>query len=400
MDIKNSETSSLSCQSLVKGVAVGTVFAKTGELAPAQATGDTGRAVITDHNGIKMNTIKVLAIIALVFFCGISHAAIQHIPTQNGWGGFVVLGAGYTNQKSNTVAGNRIMDIGKESIANINDSPQSDDKYHITPTAELKYTFGNQWQAFLGSSLFDQLTLDFSQQLGIRKQIDNGDRFSAGLLFSGIPRQVWEDPYQTSTPRNATDLDSQGARIEWDQMFGSGANITLSYRDIEIDEDRIGQDPALGCDVNCQNALQRDGDFVELEFAWGFRLSPRQAIRPAIRWFANDRDGSAQDNDGFKALLTWQILGDAYSVILNGLYFDKSYDNPNPLYGIKQDSDGFVLNGTAFYNLTSDGRWRAVGTLTYGDAESNISFHDTELFQATLGVFFQFGNQPNRFRKR
>jgi hypothetical protein len=347
-----------------------------------------------------MSTIRALAIIVLVFFSGISYAAIQQIPTQNGWGGFVVLGAGYTNQKSNTIAGNKIIDIGKESIDNINDSPKSDDAVHIAPTFEIKYTFGDQWQAFLGSSLFDQLTLDFAQQLGIRKQIDNGDLFSAGLLFSGIPREVWEDPYQTSAPRNDTDRDSAGIRVEWDKMFGSRANITLTYRDIEIDNERIGQDPALGCNVDCQNALKRDGDFLELEAAWGFKLSQRHYLRPAIRWFGSDRDGNAQDNDGFKALLTWTMLGANYSTVINGLYFDKSFDNPNPLYGIKQDSDGFVVNGTVLYNLTSDGRWQAVGTLTYGDEESDIRFHDTEFFQTTLGVYFQFGNQPNRFRKR
>ena len=102
------------------------------------------------------NQISLLAFLA--FLPSAASAAIPEIPTENGWGGWVVLGLGYTDLKSNTVAGNKWIEVGKDSITNITDSPKSDDTVHIAPTGTVGYTFGDQWQVFLGSNLIDRLT--------------------------------------------------------------------------------------------------------------------------------------------------------------------------------------------------------------------------------------------------
>jgi len=351
---------------------------------------------------------RCLVIASLIIFPGISHAVIENIPTENGWGGRILLGAGYTDLESNTVAGNKLVKVGNKGVDSLSASPESDDQAHAFVSGEIKYTFGDQWQAFLGSSLFDRLTLDFAQQLGIRKQTDGGQKFGAGILFSGIPTEVWEDPYQTSDtgPRSETDRDSVGIRLEWDKILGSGANLTLDFRDIEIDKDFIGQNvtggtgPALTCDAACQNLLRRDGEFVRLEAAWGFRPSQKHLLRPAVRWFNFDGDGNAQDRSGYSVLVTWSYLAEKFTFTANGAYSDTDYDNPNPIYGIDQDSDGYTVAGTLFYKISSDGRWQATATAAYGDMDADIDFHDEKLFQVLVGAFFSFGNQPNRWQKR
>ena len=343
---------------------------------------------------------------ALIAFSCITHAAIQEIPVENGWGGWVIFGVGYSDIKSNTVAGNKWIDIGNENVSSLTASPESDDTAHAAFTGQVKYTFGDQWQAFLGSNLIDRITLDFTQQLGIRKQTDGGQKFSAGLLFSALPTEVWEDPYQTSDvgPRSKTDRDSTGIRLEWDQIFGSGANVSLDFRDIDVDKDRIGQnvtDPNVNtCDITCQGLLNRDGDFLRLEAAWTFKLSSRHRLRPTIRWFDNDRDGDAQDRNGYAALVTWSLLGENFTLATTGAYSDTDYDNPNPIYGIDQDSDGFAVDVSLFYKLSRDGRWQAYGSVNYGESDSDIDFHDNELLGITLGAYYAFGNQNNRWLKR
>jgi len=348
-----------------------------------------------------------MTISSLILIPGISNAAIENIPTENGWGGWVIFGVGYSDMKSNTVAGNKWIDIGNENVSSLTASPKSDDTVHAAFTGQVKYTFGDQWQAFLGSNLIDRITLDFTQQLGIRKQTDGGQKFSAGLLFSALPTEVWEDPYQTSSGRSKTDRDSTGIRLEWDQILGSGANVSLDFRDIDVDEERIGSDAAIGtepntftCDIDCQNSLRRDGDFVRLEAAWTFNLSSRHRLRPSIRWFDNDRDGDAQDRDGYAALLTWSLLGENFTLATTGAYSDTDYDNPNPIYGIEEDSDGFAVDVSFFYKLSRDGRWQAYGSVNYGESDSDIDFHDNELLGVTLGAYYSFGNQPNRWLKR
>ena len=69
--------------------------------------------------------------ISLILALGTSAAApvafaIEPIPETTGWRGFVVGGAGYTDVKSNLVAGNGILDIGRDTIDSIYDAPRSD----------------------------------------------------------------------------------------------------------------------------------------------------------------------------------------------------------------------------------------------------------------------------------
>jgi hypothetical protein len=354
---------------------------------------------LTSFFSIKIQLVTV--VFALTLFSGSANAVIENIPTDGGWGGFIIFGGGFTDIESNTVAGNKLIDIGKESIDSINQGAQSDDTAHAVVSGQVKYTFGDQWQVYLGSSVLNQVTMDYAQQLAIRKQTDSGQKFSAGfLLNAAIPTEVWQDPYQTNGDRNDTDRDAPGLRLEWDKILGSGANLTLSYRDIDIDKERSGQFTTdVVCDAGCQNDLRRDGDSLTLEAAWAFRLSSRHRLRPFVQWYDDDRDGNAYDYDGYGVGVTWALEGETFTLSTTGQYIDQDYDNNNPIYGREQDTDGYVLNGNLFYKLSQDGRWQAVGTVTYGDLDSDIDFHDNKLFQFTLGAYFSFGNQVNRWTK-
>ncbi len=56
--------------------------------------------------------------------------AIEPIPEETGWSGFVLFGAGFTDLSSNTVVGNDVIDVGDDTITSIFQSPQSDDTVH------------------------------------------------------------------------------------------------------------------------------------------------------------------------------------------------------------------------------------------------------------------------------
>src|SRR5512140_1659096 len=81
--------------------------------------------------------------------------AIDPIPETPGWRGFVVGGIGYTELKSNLVAGNDMLEIGRDTIHSVNDAPRSDSAVHPIVTGEVNYTFADQWQVFFGTSLED-----------------------------------------------------------------------------------------------------------------------------------------------------------------------------------------------------------------------------------------------------
>ena len=323
--------------------------------------------------------------------------AIEDIPETSGWNGFVVLGGGYTDLKSNLVAGNGLIDLGEKTIASVNDEAQRDDTFHPIFTGEINYTFGNRWQAFFGTSLEDALTLDAVAQFGVRKDLGGAGILQGGILFSGIPTDVWEDPYAEGVPRDKTDRDSPGVRLQWDRIMGSAFEFTFSYRDVSIDTERSGEGvTSVTCTLACQDLLRRDGEMYFWDLSYLFKLGEgqRHLLRPFVRYVIDDRDGAAISNDSYRLQLSYIYLGEGYSVATNFAFGDSSFDQPNPIFGVKTDAKGFAVDTTLLYRLpTASGRWRALATVLWGEGNSDVAFNDTAVFQIGIGVMYRFGDQ-------
>lgn len=321
--------------------------------------------------------------------------AIEPIPTAPGWRGFVVAGAGYTDLESNLVAGNGILDIGRETVSSINDAPRSDDAVHPIITGEVNYTFDGQWQVFLGTSLEDAVTLDGVAQFGVRKDLGTTGAVQGGILFSGIPTDVWADPYAEGVPRDETDRDSTGVRLQWDRILGSPFEFTFSYRDISIDTERSGEGvTTVACDAACRDLLRRDGDQYAVGVSYLYKLGPgsRHLLRPLVRYTIDDRDGDAISSDAYHLQLSYIFLGQDFSVASNVVYGASSQDERNPLFGRKTDSSRYAIDATLFYRLPVDGgRWQAVGSLLWGQDDSDVRFHDAEIFNVNIGAMYRFG---------
>lgn len=339
--------------------------------------------------------------LAAVVACAIAPAAqaIEPIPETPGWRGFVLAGAGYLDFRTNLVAGNTIVDVGNSTIASVNDPPESDSATLPVITGEVNYTFGNRSQVFFGTSLEDAVTLDAVTQLGLRKDLGSAGALQAGILFSGIPGEVWEDPYAEGVVRDATDRDSSGLRFQWDRIMGSAFEFTLSYRDISIDTERSGEGVlSVTCDAACQALLVRDGDQYTVDLSYLFRLGqgqrPRHLLRPMVRYRMDDRDGDAIAGDGYRLQLSYIYLGDGFTLASNAAFGAQSYDEANPIYGVKTDSDLLAVDATLFYRLPAEsGRWQLVGHVLWGEDDSDVDFHDNEVTMVSLGVMYRFGER-------
>jgi Protein of unknown function (DUF2860) len=321
--------------------------------------------------------------------------AIEPIPSTPGWRGFVVGGGGYLDLTSNLVAGNNLVDIGQPVIDSVSQRPRSDDTFHPVVTGEINYTFGGGWQAFFGTSLEDAVTLDGVTQLGIRKDLGSTGILQGGILFSGIPTQVWEDPYAEGVQRHETDRASTGLRLQWDRVLGTALELTFSYRDISIDTERSGAGvTSVACDAACRDLLRRDGDQYHFDVSYLFRLGEgrRHLVRPMVRYTIDDREGDAISGDAYRLQLSYIFLGQGYNVASNVAFGGSSQDARNPIFGRKTDSDRFAVDTTLFYRLPTDsGRWQAVGSVLWGEDDSNVDFHDSKVTSVNLGLLYRFG---------
>lgn len=323
--------------------------------------------------------------------------AIEPIPETAGWRGFVVLGAGYTDVKSNLVAGNRFIDVGRADIDSIFQSPQSDDAFHPVVTGEVNYSFGNGWQAFLGTALEDAVTLDAVSQVGMRKDLGGAGILQGGMMFSGIPTVTWKDPYAEGAPREETDRDAAGLRLQWDRVLGSAFQATFSWRDISIDDERSGQGVlSVSCPVECQDLLRRDGDQYSFDVSYLYRLGANRnhLLRPMVRYTIDDRDGAAVAADSWRLQLSYVYVGQAFTLTSNVTAGSLRRDELNPLYDARTDADRFAVDATLFYPLPgTDRRWQLVGHVLWGEDDSDVRFHDSRLFMLSLGAMYRFGQR-------
>ena len=321
--------------------------------------------------------------------------AIEPIPQTPGLRGFVVAGVGYTDLKSNLVAGNGILDIGRPRIDSVGDAPRSDSAVHPVLTGEVNYTFENRWQVFFGTSIEDAVTLDGVTQLGVRKDMGTPGVLQVGYLFSGIPTQTWEDPYAEGVKRKETDRDSNGMRVQWDRFLGTAFQFTFSYRDVSVGRERSGQGVlTVECDADCQALLRRDGDQYSFDASYLFKLGEgsRHLLRPLVRYTVNDRKGDAVSGDAYRLQLSYVFLGQGFNVASNVAWASSNQDRRNPIFGVKTNGNAFAVDSTLFYRLpAARGRWQAVGSLLWGKEDNDVRFHDNEVFSVNVGAMYRFG---------
>jgi hypothetical protein len=324
-------------------------------------------------------------------------SAIEPIPATPGWRGFVVGGIGYTDLKSNLVAGNDMLEIGHDTINSVNDAARSDSAVHPIITGEINYTFEGQWQVFFGTALEDALTLDGVTQFGARKDLGAPGVLQAGYLFSGIPTQSWEDPYAEGVKRKETNRDSNGVRLQWDRVMGSAYQFTFSYRDISFDKERSGQGvESVECDVSCQDLLRRDGDQYSFDVSYLYKLGDgtRHLLRPLLRYTIDNRKGDAISGDSYRLQLSYVFLGQGYTVASNVAFGGSSQDARNPIFGARTDSTRYAVDSTLLYRLpAASGRWQAVGSILWGRDDSKVRFHDGEVFNVNVGAMYRFGGR-------
>lgn len=336
-----------------------------------------------------MNRSTQSALTLLFTLLGVSaHAEINPIPKQSGFSGFGQLGATYSEVNSNILVGSQ-----KDESQRIDslDSQASSSGSRITPNLDLRYTFAeSRTQLFLGSVIQDALMLDFTQQFGVRQEMGNKGIGSVAYVFSGIPGEVWRDPYQTGSDRDDTDRTSSGLRLGWDGIWGSPVSATYTYRSIEIDKEHSGESITWLTDAE-RAELDRNGDSHELGLTYNWRLENGAQLTPGLTYRRYVADGEAASYDRFGGQLTYALLQRKYSLITNMLVNRVEYDGVNPVFGRTVEADEWALNATFMWHQLLDvDQLSGLVSASYGESDANVGFFDTDLSQVSAGLLYRF----------
>ena len=323
-------------------------------------------------------------------------AALEPIPEESGFSGFIRPGVGYISFKSNMVASFLGFDLSDKRTKALDESPDSQSSAIVLMPFSLEYTFAStRTQLFLGTVLTDLIRFDFGQQIGVKQGIGKFGIIQGGVLFSGIPAKVWEDPYVApNQDRKETDRNSLGGRLVWDRIFGSQLQMQYTYRNIDLDDEKSGE--FLGLIGSKRDLLDRNGDRHVGEILYRFDFAQKHRLIPAFIYARNDLDGDAMASDVYDFQLTYAYLGDPITFTANGFYGQEDYDDENPIYNKDQDDDRYGLQATVYYK--NPWGWRLFGSKpmnfyisgAYVDIDSNISFYDQQAILATGGVMFKW----------
>ena len=187
---------------------------------------------------------KVTIIVLLGIFPSTAYAQPHaKIPQESGFSGFVSAGPGLWRIEDNMVKEIWFFQVSENEINSIDDSPKS--KYLVTPITSYNvgYTFAStRTQIFLGSLLEDLLRFDTATLLGVRQELPDQSVIGVSYVFSPYVFEVYKDPYVEGKNRKGTDRTINGVRLSYDNILGSDLSVQYTYRNIDLDDERSGED--------------------------------------------------------------------------------------------------------------------------------------------------------------
>jgi hypothetical protein len=343
----------------------------------------------------KVHIIGIAIFIMVLGFSVCSSKAIERIPQESGFTGFIRPGVGYLNYKSNMVASFLGYDLSDKSINSLSSSPDSQSNALVMAPFSLQYTFAEtRTQLFLGTDLTDLIRMDFSQQIGVRQEIGKAGVIQGGFLFSGIPIKVWKDPYVVNLNREETSQSSNGGRLVWDRIFGSQLQLQYTYRKIDVSSERSGE--FLDLPAFERKLLERDGNRHVGEILYAFNIAEKHRLAPSFSFGREDRDGDAMTNDTYDFQITYAYFGDTFSFTGNASIGWSDYDERNPIYHKTRNDDRYGINGVIYYK--NPWGWKLFGSApmnfyinaAFVKSDANIDFYDQEVFLTSAGVFFKW----------
>lgn len=331
--------------------------------------------------------MRKLSLIALAIISSTAaQAEIIRIPQESGFSGYVMGGAGYTEYESNFFKG---PDDNNKTHDGLYDSPASSDATHAIGGLDLRYTFaGSRTQIFLGNLIQDAIRYDFTQQLGVRQEI--GDKGILGLsyVFNAKDAETWVDPYKTGK-RKETDMSMDGMRLSWDQIWGSNFNAVYTYEELDLDQESSGRSLGLGADQ--MDLLDRNGELHRLSVSYDWAFAPDQVLRPELVYTQGDMDGEAASFDRYRVQVSYGYNGDRWSVTGNAFAGSTRYDEANPIFSDKADSDEYGIGGSFYWHrLVGVEGLSGVVSAAFMESDSDIEFYDANMSHVSTGLLFKF----------
>ena len=328
-------------------------------------------------------------LLALVLLSSASVHALAPIPDKNGITGFVALGLGFADVESNFLAEAVGQDLGDKNISSLG-SPEGESIGLPVAAFELSYVFNGKTQLYLGNLLEDYLRFDFATRFGVRHNVGKAGRVGFSILQSPITAKVWKDPYATGVDRESMDRDTKGFRVSWDEIFGSGLEIRFASRELELDDEQSGTSFLIDPDEIA--SLDRNGDYTQANIRYQLSKNETNQFILGVNGREGDADGSAMDWSSTSIELDYIYTPSKDLKVVTILVVgSRDFDEINPVFGQKTDSDFTAFTVTGFFpGMFGFKDWTANAALVIGQEDSDVDFFDQNMSMLSFGFLHKF----------
>jgi hypothetical protein len=326
--------------------------------------------------------------ISLVLIATSNAVAVTSIPEESGFSGFVNLGVTGLQTETNMISETPFSTLGGATVNSLTNGPDSQSTSSPIVSYEVAYTWAStKTQIFLGSSLEDFLRFDLSTKLGVRQGLGDIGIVSLEVIGSPTPTKVWSDPYQIGVDRQDTDRESAGARLRWDKVLGTELELRVSSKKTDIDDEFSGV--ALGLSSADRALLNRDGSINKFDLAYRFKFE-NLIIIPRLSLIDDDLDGAAMAHDRIQVEVSVAGKVNKLRYVTNLTLSQSDFDEVNPIYGVKDESDQIGFSFTLFWDKAFGTKWVAsAGIVAYEDRHE-IDFYDTKATVITVAMLRRF----------
>ncbi len=341
--------------------------------------------------------MKKAAIAAVISAMAIPALALDPIPEEAGFGGFVNLGVSGGSIESNFLA--RVpgvdVDLSSDTIHGLG-SP--DDENIVLPSFNynLGWTFADQkTRVFIGSDLESFLRFETGTMLAVQHDFDNIGNMQLSLLASSAPGvEVWADPYLQGDNRSNTEFTSNGGRFTWDKIFGSNFEIKASTRKIEIDNENSGAQLVSNGVITAAESklLDREGDVARIEVGYVAEFDGgTHILRPAVAYIDRDLDGDAMSQDGVELLVHYAYQNSDIKWVTTATYQKLDGDKVNPIFNKVNDEDVYGIASQLFFpGAFGLENWTPNVGVVWADADADIDFNSSKGWVINAGMFYKF----------
>lgn len=73
------------------------------------------------------------------------------------------------------------------------------------------------------------------------QQFEDKGIVAASRVFNATPVKVWRDPFAVGVARQESNVRSHGARLAWENIWGSALSGCVTSRNVKVDEEVSGE---------------------------------------------------------------------------------------------------------------------------------------------------------------